>query len=205
MGTKTTEKTIKLSALKPNERNPRKISDAAFDRLLQSVKRDPRFMELRPLVVDEKNVIIGGNQRYRALLKLRRKEVPASWVKVARGLTAEQRKRFVVIDNSPEGMAGYWDFDVLNVDFKMPELEELGFIFPEQPDMKEIWKGMPEFDQEDRKYYKQITVRFMKKKDYDKFASLIGQNLTENTKAIWYPKLRTQINMAIREEEYVES
>jgi DNA modification methylase len=55
------------------------------------------------------------------------KEVPASWVKTATGLTDEQRKRFILVDNAPEGMAGEWDIDVLTAEWQMPELGDLGF------------------------------------------------------------------------------
>ena len=120
-------KTIKLSTLKINDRNPRTIKVDAFQRLCDSIKRDPQFMELRPIVIDEAGVILGGNQRYRACQQLGMTEVPASWVKTAAGLTPEQRKRFVIVDNAPEGMAGEWDFDILATDWEMPELGELGF------------------------------------------------------------------------------
>lgn len=46
---------------------------------------------------------------------------------------------------------------------------------------------MPEFDQRAFKGYKMIVVRFLKKKDFDKFRELIGQKMTEKTKAIWFP------------------
>lgn len=118
---------VKLNTLKPNDRNPRKISDAALAKLCESIQRDPQFMDLRPIVVDEVNVILGGNQRYAACLKLGKTEVPASWVKRAVGLTPEQRKRFVVVDNAPEGMAGEWDIDLLKMDWELPELGDLGF------------------------------------------------------------------------------
>ena len=120
-------KTIKLNTLKPNDRNPRKISADALAKLCESIERDHQFMELRPIVVDEGNVILGGNQRYAACLKLGKKEVPASWVKCAVGLTAEQRKRFILVDNAPEGMAGDWDLELLKIDWALPELTDLGF------------------------------------------------------------------------------
>lgn len=181
------EKTIVLAALKLNEKNPRRISDESFENLKRSIRRDPQFMKLRPIIIDEKNTIIGGNQRYRALVDMKKKVVPASWVVRAKDLTEEQRKRFVVLDNSPEGMSGYWDFETLQINYDMPTLVDMGFRFPEEVDPNKVWEGMPEFIQEDRKFYKQIIVRFLKKKDYEKFAKLIGQTLTESTKCIWYP------------------
>jgi hypothetical protein len=196
-------KMVSIKTLKPNEKNPRKISDAAFEKLCASIKRDPIFMELRPMIVDEKSVIIGGNQRFQAIKKLGKKEIPETWVKRVHGLTAEQRKRFIVIDNSPEGAAGYWDFDILQEEWQLPELQEMGFVFPEKIDVNKEWKGMPDFDQERQNEYKMITVRFLNKKDYHKFATLIGRKLTDETKTIWFPKQDFDENN--REKEYVES
>lgn len=118
---------IKLSNFKLNENNPRKITDEAFDKLCESIKRDPMFMELRPIIVDKNNIVIGGNQRYRACMKLGKKEVPSSWIRMAADLTPEQRKRFIVMDNAPDGVAGYWDFDMLKTEWGLPDLSEMGF------------------------------------------------------------------------------
>jgi ParB-like chromosome segregation protein Spo0J len=118
--------TIALNTLEPNDRNPRKITDEALQKLCESIERDPQFMELRPIVVDENNVILGGNQRYRACRKLGKETVPASWVKVATGLTEEQRKRFIIVDNGPEGMSGDWDAELLKIDWDVPELADVG-------------------------------------------------------------------------------
>lgn len=54
---------------------------------------------------------------------------------------------------------------------------------------KKYWKGMPEFVQEDNPPYKKILVSFRNQEDYEEFAKLIDQKLTEKTKSIWYPKL----------------
>ena len=117
---------IQLSTLKPNKNNPRKISAEALDRLCTSIERDSIFMELRPIVVDEKNIILGGNQRYTACKKLGYTEIPDQWVKVARGITDDQRKRFVIIDNSPDGMSGMWDAEILQVDYDKEFLSDIG-------------------------------------------------------------------------------
>ncbi len=125
---------IKLATLRPNigdikglPNNPRRISDKALRKLEQSIERDPEFMELRPIVVDEQLSILGGNQRYRACLSLGMKTVPESWVRVRRGLSMEKKKRFILVDNAPEGMAGEWDKELLEEGWELPELEELGF------------------------------------------------------------------------------
>ena len=119
---------MKLSDIRPLDRNPRKITPGAFKKLCDSIARDPEFMRLRPIVTDEKGVIIGGNQRYRACMELGMKEVPDAWVVRTADLTAAQRKRFVIVDNGPAG--GDWDFDILAEDWDLPELADMGLDVP---------------------------------------------------------------------------
>jgi len=57
---------VKLSAIKPNTSNPRTIKDAKFKKLVQSIKEFPQMLKLRPIVVDEEMVILGGNMRFAA-------------------------------------------------------------------------------------------------------------------------------------------
>lgn len=116
---------LKLSTLKPEKNNPRKISAESFSRLCASIKEDPEFMVLRPIVVDENNTVIGGNQRLHALLQLGFSEIPADWVRKA-SLSEEKRRRFLVVDNAPAGMAGQWDNDLLLEQFGVDELIGLG-------------------------------------------------------------------------------
>lgn len=119
--------TVRVETLRFNERNPRKITAAALQKLCESIRRDPEFMRLRPIVVDDENVVLGGNQRLRAIRELGMIEIPGDWVAKASDLTPEQRRRFVLVDNAPEGMAGSWDYEILGADFELPELEDLGF------------------------------------------------------------------------------
>jgi ParB-like chromosome segregation protein Spo0J len=115
-----------IDAIRQRPRNPRKIAKAALDRLAESIKRDPEFMRLRPIVVDTAGEILGGNQRWRACKQLGMKELPDGWVVRAADLTPDQRRRFVLVDNAPEGMAGEWDKDILAADWKLDELVDLG-------------------------------------------------------------------------------
>ncbi len=68
---------------------------------------------------------------------------------------------------------------------------------------KKHWKGMPEFEQEDKKTHKTIYVHFRNEEDYQEFAKLIDQKLTEKTKSIWHPALDREANALLRwiEEE----
>ena len=125
------KETVRLDALKPNPRNPRTITPEAMARLCESVRRDPQFLKLRPIVVDGDGVILGGNMRYQACLKNGMTEVPACWVVTANNLTAEQRKRFILMDNAPDGMSGEWDAEILKEDYEIPELSDIGMDLAE--------------------------------------------------------------------------
>ena len=107
----------KLKDLKPNPENPRTISRVAFSRLKQSIARDPKFMVIRPIVIDENNVIMGGHQRVRACISLGMKEVPDEWVRRADDLTDEEKRRFILLDNSPEEVSGGFDLAKVNAHF----------------------------------------------------------------------------------------
>ena len=73
-------------------------------------------------------------------------------------------------------------------------LEEMGLFKQEEFNPYQEWQGMPEFEQEAYQEYKQLLIRFDTKEDYQVFAQLIGQNLTEQTKSIWYPERPEQIS-----------
>lgn len=78
-------------------------------------------------------------------------------------------------------------FDFMNIsEEELQKLEE-----EEGKESEREWKkaGMPEFVQEDNPPYKKLIISFRTKEDYDEFAELIGQKLTEKTKSIWHPKL----------------
>ena len=111
---------LKINELKPNESNPRIIKEAKFKKLVKSIKDFPEMLELRPIILDENNVILGGNMRYRACLQAGLKEVH---VKIAKGLTEEQKEEFIVKDNVG---FGEWDWDILSNEWNNEKLGEWG-------------------------------------------------------------------------------
>lgn len=128
---------IKVSTIKLREDNPRMITEAAIDKLGESISRDPEYMVIRPIVIDEDRVVLGGNARLKAIIKLGMKTVPDTWVVQVKDWPEEKRKRFILVDNSPEGMSGTWDRELLMAKWDMMELEEVGidtrgFEIPEE-------------------------------------------------------------------------
>jgi len=86
---------IKISQVKSNPNNPRLIKDAKFKKLVKSVQDFPEMLELRPIVVDENMIVLGGNMRLKACKEAGLKEV---WIEVA-DLTEQQKKEFTIKDN----------------------------------------------------------------------------------------------------------
>lgn len=119
---------MKLSAIKSNPKNPRLIRDEKFDRLKKSLESFPQMMELRPIVVDESGVILGGNMRYQALKALGKSEIPDEWVKRANELTEEQKREFIIKDNAG---FGEWDWDLIANEWDDLPLSDWGLDVPD--------------------------------------------------------------------------
>lgn len=115
--------------LKPYDKNPRLISQAAIDKVLASVRE---FGWQQPIVVDEDGVIIVGHTRRLAAIKGGYKSVP---VHDALGLTKAQKNAYRLADNRT-GEESEWDLPVLGAEIAALRLDgfdlgPLGFDLPE--------------------------------------------------------------------------
>ena len=117
-----TEK-IAISKIKLNPNNPRLIKDDKFAKLVQSIKDFPEMLEIRPIVVNDDMIILGGNMRFKACKEAGLKEV--SIIKVS-GLSEEKQREFLIKDNVS---GGEWDWQLLN-DWDALELESWGLDLP---------------------------------------------------------------------------
>lgn len=118
---------IKLSEIKSNPNNPRIIKDDKFQKLVQSIKEFPQMLDLRPIVVNEDMIVLGGNMRLKACKEAGIKEVP---VIKASDLTEEQQRAFIIKDNVGYGE---WDWDMLANEWDADELVEWGLDVWQQP------------------------------------------------------------------------
>lgn len=119
---------IKLNKIKPNPDNPRLIKDDKFKKLCQSIKDLPKMMELRPIVVDDNNIVQGGNMRLKALQELGYKEIPDTWIKQAKDFTEDELKEFIIKDNVG---FGEWNWDQLANEWDTEKLIEWGLDIPD--------------------------------------------------------------------------
>jgi len=129
-------KQVKLSDVKLNPDNPRTISKKDMDLLVKSLKDFPDMLRLREIIVDETMTVLGGNMRLLALQKSGIKEATA---KVVTGLTKEQKREFVIKDNSSFGT---WDMDALANAWGDLPLADWGVDLPED------WLGVSEEPQD---------------------------------------------------------
>jgi ParB-like chromosome segregation protein Spo0J len=117
-------KLVKISEVRLNPNNPRQIKDDKFKNLVQSIKDFPEMLDIRPIVVNNDMVILGGNMRFRACKEAGLKEVP---VIVADNLTEDQQREFLIKDNVS---GGEWDWDLLANEWDAEELENWGLDVP---------------------------------------------------------------------------
>ena len=118
-------KTAKISEIKLNPDNPRTISNKDMELLIKSLKEFPEMLNLREIVVDENMVVLGGNMR---LLALQKMGVSDCQIRVVNGLTPEQKREFVIKDNSNFGR---YDFDSLANEWSDLPLADWGVDLPD--------------------------------------------------------------------------
>lgn len=115
---------VKLSDIRPNPNNPRVIKDDKFKKLVKSIQDFPQMLELRPIVVNDEMIVLGGNMRLKALEHLGIKE---TYIIKASDLTEKQEQEFIIKDNVGYGV---WDWDVLANEWDVEDLDEWGLDLP---------------------------------------------------------------------------
>jgi hypothetical protein len=111
---------VKIEDVKPNPNNPRVIRDEKFKKLVKSLEEFPDMMQLRPIVVDENKMVLGGNMRLKAAKAAGIEEV---WIMEVE-LDETKTKEFIVKDNVNYGN---WDYLLLK---DYDALEEWGMVVP---------------------------------------------------------------------------
>ena len=154
-----------LDSIKQLENNPRYIKKEDFERLCASVQNNPELFEAQPIILSNRtgeNVIIAGNQRYKAALEVGLKEVPTILLE---GLTEAKEREIIIRTNVQNGK---WDYDIL-ASGAWGEVEELAdwgvegvdFLSPEEETTAE------EEPKEEKDYSEDITSKFVIEIDCD--------------------------------------
>jgi hypothetical protein len=123
---------VKTKDIIPNTENPRIIKDDKFKKLVQSIKDFPEMLEIRPIVVNNEMMILGGNMRLKAIQEIGIKEVP---IIKAENLTEQQQREFLIKDNVG---FGEWDWDALANDWEYKELVDWALDVPKMLDPEQF-------------------------------------------------------------------
>jgi hypothetical protein len=157
---------ININKIKGNPGNPRIIKNDKFKKLVKSIKEFPEMLELRPIVVDENMVVLGGNMRLKASKEAGLKEV---WIDIATGLSEEQKKEFIVKDNVG---FGEWEWDMLANEWDSVQLAEWGM---------DVWQNEDE------------NLKTEKNYEFENEAWFLNIEFEEENQAQeWYEKLKKE-------------
>ena len=115
---------ININKIKANPENPRIIKDEKFQKLVRSIQEFPEMLNLRPIVVNQDMVILGGNMRHKAAKEAGLKEIP---IIVADNLDEAKEREFIIKDNVGFGQ---WDWDALANLWEPDELYDWGLDLP---------------------------------------------------------------------------
>lgn len=116
---------VKISEVKKNPNNPRHIRDDKFAKLVQSIRDFPEMLRLRPIVVNDDMIVLGGNMRLKACKEAGLKVVP---IIKASDLTEGQQREFIIKDNVG---FGEWDWEMLANEWDDVKLNEWGLDLPD--------------------------------------------------------------------------
>jgi site-specific DNA-methyltransferase (adenine-specific) len=116
-------KKVKISEVIANPNNPRLIKDDKFRKLVKSIQDFPDMLNVRPIVVNQNMVVLGGNMRLKAIKEAGHTEVAVEIV----DWNEQQQKEFIVKDNVGYGE---WDWDDLANNWDADELTEWGLDIP---------------------------------------------------------------------------
>ncbi len=130
---------IAINDLVEYEHNPRSMSKKDFEKLVNNLKQDSYHQRI---MIDTKNVIIGGHSRRRALLAAGYR--PSDLIEVLRAsrpLSEDEFKRLNIRDNLS---FGDFDFDILANNFEIDNLIDWGMdanMFPNlEPELEVVEK-----------------------------------------------------------------
>jgi ParB-like chromosome segregation protein Spo0J len=188
---------VPVDSLSPDPANVRRHPERNLDTIKASLRR---FGQQKPIVVDAKGIVRAGNGTLEAAKAL-------GWDKIAivrSDLAGSEATAFAIADNRSAELAE-WDGAALAEQLRSLQSEDfdLGAVGYDDDEIAGLidriageivddpaaeWEGMPAYEHDDLTSAHSINVHFKTMDDLRDFAGLVGQSLTEKTKAIWHPK-----------------
>ena len=97
--------------LTPYERNTRVHNSEQIEVICDSIST---FGFIKPVIVDEKHMILAGHGAVQAAIELGMKSIP---IRVISGLTKKEKRAYVIADNRSSELST-WDWDLLTMELK---------------------------------------------------------------------------------------
>ena len=150
---------VKIYKVKGNPKNPRVIKNDKFKSLKNSIKTLPNYMKLRPIILNEDMMVLGGNMRLKASIDLGKKEIWTDMFTQAdcdemNEIAIEEKREtktyleycdeIIIKDNVS---AGDWEWDMLANEWDSVQLNDFGLDVWENLDDKEPEAGLIEDDE----------------------------------------------------------
>lgn len=159
---------VDINLVKKNPNNPRIIKGDKYKKLVKSIIDFPEMLRVRPIVVDENMIVLGGNMRLKACVDAGLKEIPI--IRFV-NLPEERKKEFIVKDNVGYGE---WDWDLLEVDWDVSLLEDWGLDWGGKAEAEVELPGEMTFNQAIDYQSNYIVLKFSKDIDWIQAQSIFG-------------------------------
>jgi hypothetical protein len=189
---------ISVDKLKEHPRNYRVHTDAQLEQIMQSIRDHGIY---KNIVIANDDTILAGHGVVRAAKQLGLQTVPVKKLRI--GPQDPFSLKLLVGDNEISHLAeddktilasllkqikeenvllgsGHDDFTLSNLLFLTENNAPL--------DAKGEWKGMPEYENQNKMSWRHIVMHFDRQEDLDAFAQMIGQDVTDKTSYLWFPK-----------------
>ena len=131
--------TVKINTVKSNPNNPRLIKDDKFKKLVKSLREFPEMAKVRPIVVNQDMVVLGGNMRLKGMKEAGWKDVPIEIV----DWSEDKQREFIIKDNVG---FGEWEWESIANEWDAEDLEGWGLDVWQPDDYSEKNKEI-DFDE----------------------------------------------------------
>jgi len=171
-------KQIKSYKIKGNPNNPRVLKNSKFKQLVQSIREFPEMLKIRPIVVDENLMILGGNMRWKASQDAGLKEI---WIYKADNLSEKKKQEFIIKDNVN---FGEWNWDLLGNEWDSLQLAEWGLdVWQNEDDLQE--PDFNELTEDNNNKPPTMKITFKNKNDLENAEKDIAEIVDKYEKAFY--------------------
>jgi hypothetical protein len=192
--------TVDVSSLTPHPKNYQTHPPDQMRHLMASIKEHGFY---RNVVVANDSTILAGHGVVEASKKLKLKSIPVIRMNVKFDDPAAMK--VLAGDNEISHLADIDDKSLIDLLNTLNDVSDLlgtghdedtlnGLLQKADPSsfIADQWVGMPEFESDDLRPFRQILISFKCQEDVNTFASLLGQLITDVTRSVWYPEIKNE-------------